>query len=644
MPQYELNLRDYWRIVRKRKLVILLLFAALTFAALYRASKQVVLYQASCTVKIEERKTIAGLLTEWIVFNPGNIMESETKTIAGFPVMKKVAEYLKAIDENTPVDDMNYVVTRLQSKIEAERVGDTNMIRITATYNEDAGAVRLSNAVAKMYIEENLAEKAKQFRTVRQFIEEQLTTLETRLKDSEEKLRNLGAEGKNFQLAGPIQQKLIDLEFQLAELLQKYTEKHPQVLQLQEQIRQLEFQVKGGSSQELEYARLSREVEVNRKLYSMLKEKLEEARITEAQKVSDVSIVNPAVAAVPISANKNVIIFTGAMMGLILGTALAFLIETFDTSIGTIEDVENLVKLPVLGIVPSVEQAKPKDSAGLIGIIRHAFSRTSETKADDRFVRLHPHYKPSSPNAEAFRNIYTNLKLGPSRKTILITSSGPREGKSSVVCGLGIVMAQSGLKTLIVSTDLRRPTLDKTFGVKREPGVHEYVVGSATLERALRNVTDIMLGDMGLEDVRKTPGFENIWLLTTGKLSSNPSEILASKEMTSLIEKLRAQFDIVIFDAPPVLPVADAGMLASKMDCVVLVYEIGRTSREALIRSKIQLESAGGRMAGIILNHIRPEVEAVSSYPYYYRYKYRYYTAKEPKEEKEKPQRKEKSA
>lgn len=627
--QYELNLRDYLRIFRKRKLTILVTFILVTLISATFLSKQPVVYQASATVKIEERKTIAGLLTEWIMYNPADIMESETKAVKGYPIIKEVALRLGKIDEQATLEQVNVAISELQGSIETERIGNTNMIRIIATSNSAKEAMDIANTVAQAYIEESLNEKGKQAKHARQFIEDQLATLETRLRQTEERLKDFGNEVKNVRLAEPTEKKLIDLEFQLAELLQKYTEKHPLVIQLKAQIQEMETRTKGFSDQELEYARLNREVEVNRKLYAMLKEKLEEARITEAQKVSDVAVVNPAVMpAGPISTNKQLGILLGAVLGLILGVAFSFVRETFDTSIGTIQDVENVIQLPVVGVIPSIQHTS-KNKQGQLSRFKERFFPPPKNEAELRFVSLVAHYEPKSPPAEAFRNIHTNLRLNGSKKTILVTSSAPGEGKTSLVSNLGIVMAQTGLKTLLVSADLRRPRLNKTFGIKKEPGLTELIMGTANLEEVLNNITDIMLGDLGFEDIRKTPGIENIWIITTGRPPNNPVEILESKEVTGLIERLKVRFDVILFDSPPVLLVTDASLLAPKVDSVVIVYEMGKTSREALMRTKVQLESVGAKISGLILNHTKPQTEAVSPYPYYYHYKYKYYGKEE---------------
>ncbi len=630
MAQYELNLIDYLRIFRKRKLVIAVTFILAIIISSIHFTRQPVFYKASATVKIEERKTVAGLLTDWISYSPADIMESQAKIITGYPIMKKVGIRLGVVGEEFSEEEINRAVNGLQAAIETGTIENTNIIRITATADTAREAMVLANMVTEVYIQEDLLGKTKQARRARKFIEEQLFTLETRLRRNEENLREFDEDVKNVKLAGPIQQKLVDLEFQLNELLQKYTDKHPRVIQLRQQIKSLQMQIDSFSGQELDYARLKREVEVSKELYAMLKEKLEEARISEAEKVSDISMVDPAVLPLsPVSTDKNMGILVGGIMGLVLGVSLAFVTEALDTSIGTIEDVESVLKLPVLGVVPSIEEDEKSKTGIWFNLKRRFFPAPVKTEAEERFVRMISHYEPTSPAAEAYRAMRTNLKLDSSKKTILVTSSGPREGKTSTLINLGIVMGQAGSKTLLVSSDLRRPVIARTFGVEREPGFHELISGSVKLDQVLRSVADVMLGNMDLEEiVSKPPGIDNIWVLPSGSIPINPAEILESNRFAELLEELKQKFDIIIFDSPPVLPVTDASLLAPKIDQIVLVYEFGRTSRDVLMRTKVQLQSVGGKIAGVVLNHTKPNAEMMSVYPYYSA-KYRYYRTEE---------------
>lgn len=627
MPQYELNIRDFLRIFRKRKFLIVTCFLAVTISTTVYLYMQAPVYETSTTVKILKRQSIAGLLlTEWIVYSPADIMESQTKIVKGFPIIKKVALRLGLIDDSTPISNIHSVVANLQGKITTETIKRTNIIRITASASSAKEAMDLANTVAHAYIEENLLEKRKRASNARNFIKEQLSQLEERLEGAEEHLREFSGKTWDIRLSDPLIKKLTDTEFELVALMQKYTDKHPQVMQLKEQIKNLEAQLNNFSEQELEYTRLAREVEINKKLYSMLKEKLEEARITEAQKVSDVSIVNPAIMPrSPVSSLQiQMSVLMGGLAGLILGISLAFLFETLDTSIGTIEDVENSVKLPVLGVIPSIS-SYPKQGKSIFTKLKRKILHTRKTDAQDAYIRLIVHHKPKSPMAEAYRNLRTNLKLNQSQGVFLITSAGPREGKTTILTNLGLAVAQKGAKTLLVSSDLRRPALAKTLGMKKEPGLNEVITGTVKLEDALRNISDIMLGDMELSEIMKTPGIENIWILPSGHVPPNPAEVLETKELSKLIEELKKRFDVIFFDSPPALLVTDAGLLAPKVDSVILCYEIGRIAREALLRAKIQLESAGAKISGVVLNHITPQTEAMTPYPYYYRYKYKYY-------------------
>lgn len=633
MQQYELNLRDYIRIFQKRKFAILGTFVLVVFTSFFNISRQPYVYEASTTVKIEERKSIAGLLTEWIVYNPEDIMESETKIIKGFPIMEKVARRLKFVTDTTPQEEIDSVVGALQGKIETKKIESTNIIQITSRGSIPREVMDLANAVAQVYIEQNLSEKTKQARTTKQFIAEQLDQLEKRLMKAEDLLRGFGDRASEIRLMEPIQNKIVELQFEMTALLQRYTDKHPKIIQLRQQIKDMEGQLKGFSGEELQYGQLLREVEVNKKLYGMLKEKLEEARITEAQKVSDISIVDPAVLpSFPVEPNKPMGFLIGGLLGMVMGIAVAFFFETIDPSIGTIEDVENVIKLHVLGVVPSIhtELDQEPGAAGGGGFISsfmkgmHLNPVEKTTASAHRYVRLFVHHKPSSLVAEAFRNIQANLKIDPEKnKVFMITSSGPGEGKTTSLINLGLTCAQSGLKTLLVSTDMRRPTIAKAFGLKRDLGLREYLEGMLDYSGIVRNVSDMVLGEMEFEEVLKFPGIENISIVPSGDVPSNPVAILTSPRMQEMIKEARREFDLILFDSPPILPIADASILAPLMDQVIIVYEIGKTARQALMRAKVQLESSGAHIAGVILNNIKPSTESIMfSYPYYYKYRY----------------------
>lgn len=622
MIKYELNLRDYIRIVRKRKFVILFSLLLFTAGAAWQSKSQKPIYEASTTVQVQERKSVAGMLTEVMVFSPGDVMETQSRIIKGFPVMIKTCLKMGYIKDGSSIDIQHQAAESLLGRIRTERVGRTNIIRIYARAGRADESMLLANTVADVYVRESLLVRNKESRTSRQFIEDQLASVEERLLASEDKLKNFGDEVENIQVSEDVQKKLVDLEFSLANMLQKYTEKHPKVIMVRDEIKNIEEQIKGFSGKQLEYSRLQREVDVARNIFSMLSQRLEEVKIAEAGKVPGAEIVDPAVLPrSPINDQSKLNIFLGAFLGLIVGFVLSFVVETLDTSMGTIEDVESVVKLPVLGVVPSVGPEEGEIET-YIDKLKRRFMPGKVKKRRRGYVSMVVHRNPTSPTAESFRNIKTNMRISPERKVFLITSAGPQEGKTTTLINLSISCAQDGLKVLLISSDLRRPTIAESFGMKKRPGISDVLMGTVSIEDGMRGMADMMLGKLGVDNVLCNPGLDRLWVLPAGSLPLNPAEVLDSKEFDKLLAWMREEFDVILFDSPPVLPVADASIISPKVDGVVLCYEIGRTSRHALVRAKAQLDAVDANMIGIILNHIQPETEAVEVYPYYYRYRY----------------------
>lgn len=622
MLKYELNLRDYIRIVRKRKAVIIASLIIGIGFSLYTDKKRTPIYEASTTVQVQERKSVAGMLTEVMVFSPGDIMETQSRIIKGFPVLIKTAEIMGYLAQDASREQQYAVAQALQGKIRTERVGRTNIIRIYARSSKADEARILADTVAKIFKEVSLLEKNKQSRTAKKFIEDQLAAVQARLENSEDRMVIMGDEVENISVSEDVYKKLLDLEFELANLLQKFTEKHPKVKMVREEIKEREAQIKGFSGRQLEYSRLKREVEVARNIFSMLSQKLEEVKIVEAGKVSGAEIIDQAVMPrSPINDAGKVNIFLGAFLGLVIGLVLSFVVETLDTSMGTIEDVENVVKLPVLGVVPSVG---PEDGEyeTILDKVKRKVIPGHKKKRRRGYVSMVVHRNPTAPTAEAFRNLKTNLRISPDKKVFLLTSAGPQEGKTTTLINLSIACAQDGMKVLLISSDLRRPTIAESFGMKKRPGISDILMGTVSLDEGMRGMADMMLGNLGVDFILQNPGLDRLWILPAGSLPLNPAEVLDSHELDKMIVWMREEFDVVFFDSPPILPVADASILAPKMDSIVLCYEIGRTSRHALVRAKAQLEGVDANISGIILNHIQPETEAVEVYPYYYRYRY----------------------
>ena len=346
----------------------------------------------------------------------------------------------------------------------------------------------------------------------------------------------------------------------------------------------------------LRLAQLQREAEVNNNIFMMLREKYEENRIAEAGQIGSVRIVDRAKPPkYPIKPKKKLNLLLGIMVGLGLGVGLTFIKEYLDTSLKSIEDVERL-GFPVLGSIPFISAQRADHS--------ETYQNGEIKRIESRLIT---HFAPKSPISEAYRTLRTNIqyaKVDQPIKTVLVTSSGPGEGKSTSVANLAITFAQMGTKTLLVDTDLRRPVLHGIFGVSREEGL-----------------TNVLIGKASLKDVIQPTRIENLDILTSGTLPPNPSELLASKAMEKCLKDLSNQFGIVLFDSPPVIAVTDAAVLSTKLDGVVLVIKSGETGKDALLRSQILLDNVHAKIFGVMVNGVNI-TNMYGSYYYYYQYYY----------------------
>lgn len=275
----------------------------------------------------------------------------------------------------------------------------------------------------------------------------------------------------------------------------------------------------------------------------------------------------------------------GALVGMVIGLGLAFFIEYLDTSVKTMEDVENLLGVPVLAIIP-------------------------------KNIRLLHKEPGDSPDAEAYRILRTNIEFNrknPQANTISIVSGGPGEGKSTTIANLAFICAQGGYSTLVVDADLRRPVQHEMFDVNNDVGLTNYLTT-----------------EMQLEDVILPTSVENLSVLPSGILPSDAVGILNSQRMSDMIAELKLRYDIVFFDSPPMLGVSDASVLASEVDQSIIVVQHRRFPRAMLTRVKQAVLGVGGTVLGVVLNNV--DLKHDQNYYYYTNY-YGYYQVrdKEPR-------------
>jgi succinoglycan biosynthesis transport protein ExoP len=653
MPRLEMSLVDYLRVIRKRIRIIILSFILVISSTVFFTSRQIPIYTSSCKIKIEQRKSVAEALTELITWSPGDEMASQANFIKSYQIMEKVAVKLGLIDEAETEEEAKdprriSIIKGLQAKINTEQVEYTNIIAITATSSDAGEAATLVDKVATVYKDTHFENKTKEASQLEEFVKNQLNIYQTDLQNSQNKLLEFRQENpliveRDITSASPIQtdaritslqEEIVNTEMLLITLKSKYTDEHPEVKavrrkldeskkDLDEAISQLTEQHKDLSAKEIKLIQLKRNVKIAEDIYMLFRTKHEEARILVAEEAEDIEIIEPAlVPARPIKPNVNFNIIIGIFSGLLVGLILAFVTESFDTSIGRIDDIEELIKVPVLGIIPSTTLEK---------IGKRYFERfRKKPKVEEGGIsqeRLVVLFEPSSIAAEAYKTLRTNLDLTGLKKfgnCIVITSSAPQEGKTQTLCNLAIAFAQSGQKTLIVGSDFRKPTIYKLFGLPRSPGLSEVLIGNIPWKDAINTTTDMLLGKLEYDKIIKTKGIENLYIMTCGEHTPNPSELLSFPEMSTLIQELKQNYDLVLFDSAPTLPVTDSAILGAKADGAILVYQAGKTSRNALIRSKIQLENVNIKILGIVINNLKARLVEDVTPSQRYRY-YRYY-------------------
>ncbi|MBA2665325.1 MAG: polysaccharide biosynthesis tyrosine autokinase [Bradymonadaceae bacterium] len=292
----------------------------------------------------------------------------------------------------------------------------------------------------------------------------------------------------------------------------------------------------------------------------------------------------------PISPKLPLNLAVGLMLGLAVGGGIMVLIDALDNTVKSDEHVSKYTSRPILGMLPAVDASAVK-----------SLEKFGESALDTL-----THTAPRSSFAEGIKSLRANLMfMAPDNppKLLLMTSPGPSEGKTLTSVNMGIALSQSGLRTLIVDSDLRRPRVHKALGVVNDVGL-----------------SSIMTGDSTLSEAVKETGIENFSILTCGPIPPNPSELLQSEKFRALVEEMKGSYDRIIFDSPPLAAVADALVLSHSVDAVLLILKFGQTRQELLRRSVEQLEAIGAPFMGCVLNDIRDSVGY--GYAYYYRYRY----------------------
>jgi len=710
VAQYEMNLRDYWLIVRRRRMIIIACTVLVALLSFGLAQRKVPFYQATAAVKFEQSTQLSGLLVEVLSYSSADSIETQVTIIKSYPILEDVAKrlgYLKEVPTGAASREAKGywgTLDSLNGKLKVARVPNTSILEITATSTKPREAQDLANTTAEAYRDYNKSLRNSRVTEARRFIENQLKDVEARSRRTEaeiwafreanrivapgaessvlmsvftqvrgdiEKTRQQRTELESIQqrlaaldaasptdrvfieTSNPAMQKLqgtlSELQLERNNLAVEVTDRHPRLQAFDDRIREVRAEMRrevaaqiamlrnreeflnrqiGELQQknrelptlELSLQRLQREAKTNDDLLALLKTKHQEALIKEAEQIEEVSIVRPATEPdAPIGGDATNTMMVGAVLGLAIGLVLAFVRENLDTSIGTIEDVETYLGVPVLGVVPHIDSRET--------VQRILERRPALAQIDPEALLSHSllitHFDPKSPVAEAYRTLRTNIqfaRMERSGKVLVVSSPTLQEGKTTTIVNLALTMAQSGQKTLLIGANMRRPSIHRFFGIEREPGLSNILVGSAQWRDCIRTVADILMGRFEMEDIMAAPGLDNLHIIEAGPVPANPSELLSTPAMTGFLHSVRDVYDVILVDTPPILPVTDSAIVASQADGVVIVYQAGKVGRLVLKRAKVHVENVGGKVWGVVLNDVKTEIAGYAYTQYYTHY------------------------
>ena len=550
------------------------------------------------------------------------VRNSSTSTSSTLKANKEMADtYLELLFTQPILDATSQKVgaTLRPGQIRADRVGETGLLQVIIRDTDPERAALMANTLVQVLIEQNEALQTSRFSSSEESLQAQVAEIEQELSNLETQIEQRSEQSIGVQTQEIAQQKL-ELEQQINGLLGEITVLEQDIddltpkaiagqlaapLTLEQRnlmnekrtlLAQKQFQldlaqdaytellnlptgedavVASTNLRDIEQANL----ELYRQLYSTLLSNYEAVRLARLENTPNVVQVERAVAStISIQAGPLRYVIMGAVLGLLATGLLAFTLEYMDDTLKTPQDVANVLGLPVVGYV--VNEAAMEKSEGVPYVTSN----------------------PRSPMAETFRSLRTNLEftsVDKPLKTILITSPGSGDGKTTVATNLAAVMAQANKRVILLEGDLRRPRVHRALGMSNQIGL-----------------SDVFRGQMDIRDVARYSKVKDLAAITSGSLPPNPTELLGSARMAQILARLVESASVVIIDSPPFV-VSDATVLSAKVDGVLLVIQPGRTHAEAARAMLAQLNRAGAHVVGVVLNRV-PRKNA--NYYGYYRY------------------------
>ena len=505
----------------------------------------------------------------------------------------------------------------MKGQATATQVGETQFVVLTVKDTDPYKAAVIANGLVDILIDQNAKLQTVQFESAERNLQARVDQAEEQIATLEGQITSLSTEILQKQIEN-VQAQMTDVQSQINTIELDMSEVDPYSTSEVDQARLANDQAKideldpilalyqqvytqlvvlgkttdTGEASSVDLDRLKTTLQLYQQIYISSINSLETLRLSKAQSTPTVMQVETAAKpTTPISPKPVQSALLAAAIGLLATAGFIFLVEFLDDTLKTPDDIKDVLETPVIGF---------------IGELKH------NPKQDEESLGVFVAKNPRSPVAEAFRSLRTNLEYSsvddPAR-TLLVTSSGESEGKSTVAANLAIVEAQSGKKVIIIDADMRRPKVHVQFNKSNRKGL-----------------SDVVTGKLRIEDVVKTfDQVENLSIITCGTIPPNPSELLGSDRMSQTLKELEEQFDLIIIDTPPMI-VSDAQILSGKVDGVIFVVIPGQTRAIAALRPIEELRRIGSHVMGIVANKIpRNRDYYYGGYNYYSPYSSHYY-------------------
>ncbi|QTH72559.1 polysaccharide biosynthesis tyrosine autokinase [Pseudoalteromonas xiamenensis] len=515
-------------------------------------------------------------------------------------------------------DRLNTILD-LQADINASEKGkDSGIINLAFQHENSHYAQKVLDKVADIYVRRNVERNSAEAQKSLEFLEVQLPEVKKELEAAEQKFNNYKVKQRSVDISletqGVLTQvveldtKLQELELKRLELGRKFKKDHPTYQGMQEQIavvkeqkRKLTSEVSNLPETQQELLRLTRDVEVNNQIYTLLLGKTQELDIVRAGTVGNVRVIDSAEVnrSKPVKPKKALIVVMATMLGGMLAVAIVLIQRALHRGIEDPGDIEAL-GIPVYASIPYSEYQDK-----LTG-----FSKVRKGKKEGKARSILAVDNPADLSIEAMRSLRTSLHfalLEAKNNIISISGPSPGVGKSFVSVNLATVLAQSGKRVLVIDSDMRKGYLQTQFGMEWGNGLSDYLSNRLTLEQIIKH--------------SQVAGLD---VITRGQIPPNPSELLMHANFTRLVEEVSKLYDLVIIDTPPILAVTDPAIVSAHAGCTLLVTRYGQTHAKELEVTRNRFEQNGVDIKGVVFNGVlRKASNAYGYYGYYYNYEYK---------------------